>query len=192
VNLPESDDARTDLPSDIFTDPRLSFAAKGVLALIHTYDNRHGLTAESLAQESRDGLSAVRSALRELENQGYLRRVRDRRPNGTLGPATYLLADDVPSAEHDNSGYAYAIASQPAALVKIGCSRNVRDRLAGLQTGSPAKLNVIWMAPGGRALEAHLHDAFSARRVRGEWFDFAGLNAAALIQAAADHFGGPR
>lgn len=192
MSNPESDRTTTSFPSDLFTDRRLSFAAKGILALIHTYEDRRGLTIEALAGHSRDGISAVRNTLRELETLGYLRRVRGRRANGTMGPSTYLLPGDTIDAPLDGSGYAYAIADRSNTFVKIGCSRNVRERLAGLQTSWPGELSVIWMGPGGRAVESHLHEVFAGRRVRGEWFDFAGVNAIELIRRAAETFGGPQ
>ncbi len=41
----------------------------------------------------RDGVDAVKAALRELETCGYLRRERQRRPDGTMGPVTYHITD---------------------------------------------------------------------------------------------------
>lgn len=56
-------------------------------------------------------------------------------------------------------------------LVKVGRTNDVRKRLTYLQTGSPAVLEVLWTTPGGSRLEAYLHDALSAHRKHGEWFD---------------------
>lgn len=175
---------------ELFADPGLSFQAKGLFGLISTFEDKQGLTAEVLASHSRDGRSAVLAALHELEKAGYLRRQRRRNSSGTLGPNIYLLADEEPAPETDTSGLTYAITDRTQPFVKIGCSRNLRNRLAGLQTSWPGLLEVIWQAPGGAALEAQLHRHFVNRRVRGEWFDFTDVDAVALISSAAQALGG--
>ena len=42
-------------------------------------------------------------------------------------------------------------------LVKVGRTNDARKRLAYLQTGSPALLEVLWTTPGASRLEAYLH-----------------------------------
>ncbi|KPC89558.1 hypothetical protein ADL27_40450, partial [Streptomyces sp. NRRL F-6602] len=83
---------------------------------------------------------------------------------------------------------AYAISDATAARVKIGRTRSVETRLQSLQTSHPEALQVLWRERGGAELEAHLHTRFASRRIRGEWFDFAGVDAAKLIAMAAASF----
>lgn len=90
---PMAADAFTQIRNALFRDPRISFKAKGVFGLISTHRDGYGVTPESLAASSKDGVSAVHSALRELEAHGYLVRKRERRPNGTLGPSMYYITD---------------------------------------------------------------------------------------------------
>lgn len=64
------------IPNRILRDDRLSYKARGVLGVLLSH--RHGFetTLASLCT-SRDGRSAVRAAVKELEEVGYL--VRERR-----------------------------------------------------------------------------------------------------------------
>lgn len=57
--------------------------------------------------------------------------------------------------------------------VKIGVAKNIRARLAGLQTSSPVPLRLLAFAPGGLAEERAYHREFAAHRLLGEWFELA-------------------
>lgn len=54
--------------------------------------------------------------------------------------------------------------------VKIGRTKNVLKRLSNLQTGSPGRLFVHALEPGGSELESVRHAQFDADRRNGEWF----------------------
>lgn len=58
-------------------------------------------------------------------------------------------------------------------LTKIGRTKNLKNRLSKLKTSSPCELNLIWFIETEHELEleAKIHDVFSVKRVRGEWFD---------------------
>lgn len=56
--------------------------------------------------------------------------------------------------------------------VKIGYSRDPAGRLKALQTASPLPLEIIRIMEGGLTTEAWLHEHFSSKRLRGEWFAF--------------------
>lgn len=83
----------TQVHNDLFRDPRLSAKAKGVFGLISTHEQGYGITPASIAACMRDGVDAVKGALRELEEYGYLLRVQERTAKGTLGRATYYVTD---------------------------------------------------------------------------------------------------
>jgi hypothetical protein len=53
---------------------------------------------------------------------------------------------------------------------KIGVSRNVAERVAGLQTASGGKLELIGAIDGDFPLEKSLHRRFARWHLRGEWF----------------------
>lgn len=92
---PMAADAFTQIKNTLFRDTRLSFRDKGVFGLISTHRDGFGVSAESIAACSpTDGVSAVKTSLRNLEKFGYLRRTRERNPNGTLGGAVYFITDD--------------------------------------------------------------------------------------------------
>lgn len=92
---PMAADAFTQIKNTLFRDTRLSFRDKGVFGLISTHRDGFGVSAESIAACSpTDGVSAVKTSLRNLEQYGYLRRTRERNPNGTLGGAVYFITDD--------------------------------------------------------------------------------------------------
>lgn len=93
-------------------------------------------------------------------------------------------AAKVQPSEAPSRGYLYAIGSHPSGWVKIGYSADPERRLRILRTSSPVLLKLLWQAPGSIALEQRLHRHFHMRRGHGEWFDFAGRDAAALIESA--------
>lgn len=69
--------------------------------------------------------------------------------------------------------------------IKIGYSRNVAARMKDLAGANPHELEVIATIPGGRALEAKIHAALAAHRIKHEWF-----NDCAEVRAAPDRFRG--
>lgn len=82
----------------------------------------------------------------------------------------------------------YVIGSENGnGLVKVGRTNDARKRLAYLQTGSPAVLEMLWTTPGGARLEAYLHEALSGRRKHGEWFDL-GPDPVPVVQEAVTRF----
>jgi hypothetical protein len=58
-------------------------------------------------------------------------------------------------------------------IVKIGhCTDHPRIRMGILQTGTPERLTLLGMAPGGLKEEKEWHRRFAHLRVRGEWFQW--------------------
>ena len=90
---PMAADAFTQIRNSFFRDPRLTFKDKGVFGLISTHQDGFGVTPESIAHFSVDGVSAVKVALRNLEKYGYLQRTRQRNTDGTLGSSVYFITD---------------------------------------------------------------------------------------------------
>lgn len=64
----------------------------------------------------------------------------------------------------------YFIRAQTLGLIKIGVAGDLDKRLAGLQCGSPDKLEVIGTIVGENKLERELHKRFAHLRQHGEWF----------------------
>lgn len=67
----------------------------------------------------------------------------------------------------------YLIQDQESGLVKIGRSRNPRQRLSDLRVGG-RKLVLLLFFPGIVADEESFHKALARKRVRGEWFRLSG------------------
>ena len=83
----------TQVRNALFRDPRVSFKAKGIFGLISTHRDGFGITPAAIAACGTDGISAVNTALRELESVGYLQRERIRNEDGTLRGTVYYITD---------------------------------------------------------------------------------------------------
>ena len=72
-------------------DVELSLKAKGLLSLMLSLPEDWDYTTKGLACICKDGVDSIASALKELENHGYLTRQRTRYENGRLGDITYTI-----------------------------------------------------------------------------------------------------
>lgn len=72
------------VPNDLLNSTELSFRAKGVYAYIQSKPDGWDFSAERISMQSREGLTAVRMALKELEDAGYLSRSKYRSQKGYL------------------------------------------------------------------------------------------------------------
>lgn len=86
-------DQFTQIRNAVFRDSRLTGKAMGIFGNISTHRDGWGITPESISTQMRDGVSAIKAGLRELEKYGYLQRERERRPDGTLGGSEYFITD---------------------------------------------------------------------------------------------------
>lgn len=84
----------TQISNSLFRDPRISGLAKAVFGLISTHRDGYGVSVETIARCMKEGRDAIRKALRELEQHGYLVRVQTRDPKtGQMGVAVYRITD---------------------------------------------------------------------------------------------------
>lgn len=79
----------------------------------------------------------------------------------------------------------YFIQQGDAGPIKIGWSKNVRSRLAGLQTANPYPLRLLLVLDGEERDERRLHDWFGTERLNGEWFKSDGEVAAFIASKLA-------
>ncbi|MGC0211901.1 hypothetical protein [Streptomyces levis] len=86
-------DQFTQIANALFRDGTLSFKAKGLFGLLSTHREGWRMSVTDIARAGRDGESAVRSGLKELQSHGFLVRERERGPDGTLGAAAYVITD---------------------------------------------------------------------------------------------------
>ena len=80
-------------------DVELSLKAKGLLSLMLSLPEDWDYTTKGLACICKDGVDSITSALKELENHGYLTRQRTRYENGRLGDITYTIPEKPDSQE---------------------------------------------------------------------------------------------
>lgn len=83
----------TRIGNRLIRDGRLDWPPKGVFMWMASHKDGFGVSPESIAAAGPGGVSAAKSALRQLEQHGYLIRRRQRRVDGTLGPSTYFITD---------------------------------------------------------------------------------------------------
>jgi hypothetical protein len=55
-------------------------------------------------------------------------------------------------------------------LIKIGTTKDIRDRLYGLRNSSPVSLRLVGLIAADEAEEQALHRRFASFRAHGEWF----------------------
>jgi len=82
----------------------------------------------------------------------------------------------------------YLIGTPGSSIAKIGVSKNLDNRLRGLQGSSAAPVEVLWHEPGDRLKEAWLHARFSHLNSHGEWFDFGDLDPVATVANMAKKY----
>ena len=70
------------VPNELVNSKDISLKAKGLFAYIQSKPDGWDFSAERIAQQSKEGLPAIMSALKELENFGYLKRDRYIAENG--------------------------------------------------------------------------------------------------------------
>lgn len=79
------------ISNEVVRGGNLSFKAMGMYLLLASLPDSWNFSILGLAKISKDGEAVVRSALSELENEGFLTRERTRDENGKLGNCVYTL-----------------------------------------------------------------------------------------------------
>ncbi|WP_270647480.1 hypothetical protein [Paeniclostridium hominis] len=108
----------TTIPNYILNDTKLTYKAVGVYVQILQYRNsgKHKVYLKSLANYRKDKKSAVSSALKELEENGYLVRIQLRNEKGHMNGVKYIVrmkpnvesigkSTSKPKAENPTSDY---------------------------------------------------------------------------------------
>lgn len=90
------------IPNDLLNSVDISFKAKGLYAYIQSKPDNWEFSAERIAKQVKEGLPSVVSALKELENFGYLVRKRYQNSKG-FWVVDYLLYE-IPNEENLYAG----------------------------------------------------------------------------------------
>jgi len=77
-----------------FKDRRLSIKAKGLLSMMLSFSDDWQYSLNGLAAISKEGLTAIRATVQELEDNGYLVRRRLRNKQGRLSNIEYDIYEE--------------------------------------------------------------------------------------------------
>lgn len=89
----------TQIRNEWARDRRLGYKARGLLTYLHSHEDGYELSQAQIVRDGTDGKDAVRTGLEELEQAGYLRRVRpERGDGGRWGETDYELSDPFDSS----------------------------------------------------------------------------------------------
>ena len=98
----------TTIDNAIFKDTRISFKAKGLLTTMLSLPPTWNYTIEGLSKLSKDGKDSIKTAMKELENYGYLERKQTRNDNGSFCDLEYFVYEKPhtkePLAENPSTG----------------------------------------------------------------------------------------
>lgn len=82
------------------SDLNLSWKARGLLSTMLSFPPGWDFTLEGLATRAKDSLSSTRNGVLELEENGYLHRIQQRKPDGTWAKMEYQVYEDPTQNPH--------------------------------------------------------------------------------------------
>lgn len=91
----------------------LTLKAKGLLSQILSLPENWDYTLAGLSRINRESIDAIRTAVQELERAGYITRSRERKENGQLGGADYIIHEQPPEGFIPDNGTTPPISGQP-------------------------------------------------------------------------------
>ena len=83
----------TILPNEFLLDETISDKARGTLARLLSRPDNWNLNINYLVKTGKDGHTAIRSAIRELEDAGYIRKDVTRHENGRISGVEYIICE---------------------------------------------------------------------------------------------------
>jgi len=93
----EFEESFTRLPNRWLRDQRLSLKSIGLLAQLHSHSVGWKLSVTTLAKNNNSGLDSIRTAIRELEEAGYLKRSQGRTDDNKFAEAIWETCDPLSS-----------------------------------------------------------------------------------------------
>ncbi|MGW2920376.1 GIY-YIG nuclease family protein [Streptomyces angustmyceticus] len=194
-----------DLPQALLSaaqDQTLSYGARGLLLELLTGEGEPEASAVSLSRAAKmargdkgEGRDSVRALLDELKQHGYFSQQRYRARRGQMSTRNDLYeapqGEQAKAAPVPSADVVYVIGPPGQSVAKIGTTSSLGNRLKGIQTGSPLRLEVLWSHPGDWRLEDFLHVTFEPLRLEGEWFDFGDADPVAEVASAVAKYQPP-
>lgn len=86
-------DKFTIISNKLIRDESLSWKAKGLFSFLWSQADNWNFYESEVVKHSTDGISSLRSGLKELENHGYLKRTRERK-KGKFGVPVWYLSEE--------------------------------------------------------------------------------------------------
>ena len=114
----------TTVPNSWIRDTNLTFRARGLLAMLMSHSAGWNTTISSLASQNVEGKDAILTAVRELEEHGYLRREGSRSESGRF-ESDWVLQDPPPAVE----GKPETVADYPRRFSRDGSAATVNPPL---------------------------------------------------------------
>ncbi|MEW1807921.1 hypothetical protein [Pseudarthrobacter sp. NPDC080039] len=149
------------IPNEWMRDTRISRRARGLLAEIMTHDAGWVITIESLVSKGPEGRDAIRGAIKELEDAGYLKRERQRQKTGNqkFAGMEYVLqappvADDPRISSVGNSyvGSAY-VGESDTKNTRVKEDQDQEEKKREPRTGKPVRRSLL---PADFSVSQHL------------------------------------
>ena len=159
------------LDIDAANNNSLSLKARGIYGTIQYLQQHKGIdwpTINDLVGMARDGKDSLMTGMRELKKAGLI----------PLKP---------PLPQDRKPGFIYLFFSSDWGLHKIGLSSDVEFRRVSLQKKHKISIAFIDSIPSDDMGldETLLHMHYADRRVKGEWFDLAGLDPMTVLRDAS-------
>jgi len=83
----------TQIPNTWARDERLGYRAKGILLLLMSHQDGWKISLEHLAGDGPDGITAVRTAISQLQELGYLKRNQIRNSKNQIEGSEWIISD---------------------------------------------------------------------------------------------------
>ena len=153
----------TEISNFVLRDKRLSYRARGILARLLSNADGFAMNADDLAHESPcEGRDAVRTALAELQNCGYLQRVKSQDEKGRWRTDLYIY--DTPQTDDGKPVVGSPTPGKPTtgkpAVGESGALRKTIDKKQEEKTPQqPARESAAAVPAGGGAFSKELIEA---------------------------------